>query len=133
MVECVPAPVASAITHALEIPTIGIGAGGGTSGQVLVFHDLLGMMQHPHHAHFVPRFCKQYASVGETIREGLESFVNEVESGAFPGNEYSPYMLEKGEEEVFLKELERDRERLAAEKNAVGQRLRDLDEYAGRT
>ena len=69
VLECIPANVATAITEALEIPTIGIGAGGGTSGQVLVFHDLLGMLSHPHHEEFVPRFCKKYASVGLHIND----------------------------------------------------------------
>jgi len=70
VLECVPAPVATAITETLEIPTIGIGAGPGTSGQVLVYHDLLGMLSHPHHKQFVPKFCKQYANVGQNIMKG---------------------------------------------------------------
>lgn len=69
VLECVPALVAAAVTRELGIPTIGIGAGGGTSGQVLVYHDLLGMMQHPHHAKVTPKFCKQYSAVGAVIQE----------------------------------------------------------------
>ena len=108
VLECVPANVATAITDALEIPTIGIGAGGGTSGQVLVFHDLLGMLSHPHHEEFVPRFCKQYAKVGMEITSGLAQFKAEVESGAFPGSEYSPYKMSKNEEEIFNNLSEND-------------------------
>lgn len=50
----------------------GIGAGGGTSGQVLVFHDMLGMLSHPQHEQFVPKFCKKYAQVGHAIQGGLK-------------------------------------------------------------
>merc|ERR1712194_175281 len=93
VLECVPGNVAAAITRELEIPTIGIGAGGGTSGQVLVFHDLLGMLSHPHHEEFVPKFCKKYASVGMHINDGLAQFKKEVEEGVFPGEDYSPYTM----------------------------------------
>jgi 3-methyl-2-oxobutanoate hydroxymethyltransferase len=63
IVECVPEVVAKAMTERLDIPVIGIGAGAHCDGQVLVYHDLLGMMQHHHHATFTPQFCKQYAKV----------------------------------------------------------------------
>lgn len=72
VLECIPGNVAAAITETLEIPTIGIGAGGGTSGQVLVFHDMLGMLSHPQHEQFVPRFCKKYAQVGHAIQDALK-------------------------------------------------------------
>jgi 3-methyl-2-oxobutanoate hydroxymethyltransferase len=101
VLECMPANVANVITRELEIPTIGIGAGGGTSGQVLVFHDLLGMSSHPHHEEFVPKFCKKYASVGIHINDGLAQFKKEVEEGSFPGREYSPYVMTKEEESSF--------------------------------
>eukprot|EP00581_Thalassiosira_minuscula_P016057 CAMPEP_0183725642 /NCGR_PEP_ID=MMETSP0737-20130205/21074_1 /TAXON_ID=385413 /ORGANISM="Thalassiosira miniscula, Strain CCMP1093" /LENGTH=307 /DNA_ID=CAMNT_0025956701 /DNA_START=569 /DNA_END=1492 /DNA_ORIENTATION=+ len=101
VLECVPGNVAAAVTNALEIPTIGIGAGGGTSGQVLVFHDLLGMLSHPHHEEFVPKFCKKYASVGIHINDGLAQFKKEVEEGIFPGNEYSPYVMSEEEAAMF--------------------------------
>lgn len=101
VLECIPSNVANAITEALEIPTIGIGAGGGTSGQVLVFHDLLGMSSHPHHEEFVPKFCKKYASVGLQINDGLAAFKAEVEDGIFPGAEYSPYVMSDKEKASF--------------------------------
>ncbi|AQK91102.1 3-methyl-2-oxobutanoate hydroxymethyltransferase 1 mitochondrial [Zea mays] len=71
VLECVPAPVAAAATSALKIPTIGIGAGPFCSGQVLVYHDLLGMLQHPHHAKVTPKFCKQFGNVGDVINKAL--------------------------------------------------------------
>merc|ERR1712238_250856 len=82
---------------------IGIGAGGGTSGQVLVFHDLLGMLSHPHHEEFVPKFCTKYASVGIEINDGLAQFKKEAEEGVFPGDgkEYAPYSMSTDEEAEF--------------------------------
>mmetsp|Transcript_8981 Transcript_8981/g.13176 ORF Transcript_8981/g.13176 Transcript_8981/m.13176 type:complete len:413 (-) Transcript_8981:47-1285(-) len=124
VLECVPANVATAITEALEVPTIGIGAGGGTSGQVLVFHDLLGMLSHPHHEEFVPRFCKQYARVGMEITNGLAQFKEEVESGAFPGNDYSPYKMSKREEEMFNELLENG----SKDEGASSSSVEDADE-----
>ncbi|TMW67741.1 hypothetical protein Poli38472_007413 [Pythium oligandrum] len=99
VVECVPTPVAKAVTELLKIPTIGIGAGPETSGQVLVFHDLLGMLQHPHHAQHVPKFCRRYADVGERIRVGLEEYRDDVEARRFPNEEFAPYKMSKEETE----------------------------------
>ena len=129
VLECVPANVAAAITETLEIPTIGIGAGGGTSGQVLVFHDMLGMLSHPHHDQFVPKFCKKYAQVGHAIQDGLSQFKAEVESGEFPGEEYSPYVMTEGEKEAFDELLKKDAEERQRKHDLAAQKLTQADEY----
>ena len=72
------------MTAALSVPTIGIGAGGGTDGQVLVWHDLLGLYEGRS-----PRFVKRYADVAPQIREALEHFVADVRSGAFPEDRHT--------------------------------------------
>jgi 3-methyl-2-oxobutanoate hydroxymethyltransferase len=79
VLEAVPAPVAQEITATLSIPTIGIGAGADCDGQVLVWHDLLGL-----YAGHAPRFVKQYANLAPEITEALGRFVGDVRSGAFP-------------------------------------------------
>uniref|UniRef100_A0A7S0HR21 3-methyl-2-oxobutanoate hydroxymethyltransferase n=1 Tax=Hanusia phi TaxID=3032 RepID=A0A7S0HR21_9CRYP len=105
VLECVPAEVAKEVTERISVPTIGIGAGIHTSGQVLVYHDLLGMMQHPHHAKVTPKFCKQFSSVGVTINEALKDFRREVRERTFPDLNYSPYKMASGELEAFRKML----------------------------
>eukprot|EP01133_Synstelium_polycarpum_P013693 gene13693-16134_t len=84
VIEMVPEIVATTITKMLKIPTIGIGAGVGTSGQVLVYHDMLGL-----YSDFLPKFCKQYASLSGTINEGLTSFKKEIEERKFPSPSHS--------------------------------------------
>jgi len=105
VLECIPKPLADVITRALKIPTIGIGAGNGTSGQILVFHDLLGFTQHPHHEKMSPKFCKQYAKVGENIHLGLNHYVSEVSTRSFPNQAFSPYEFEAEEHSKFLDDL----------------------------
>jgi 3-methyl-2-oxobutanoate hydroxymethyltransferase len=80
VVECVPVDLARRITESVTIPTIGIGAGPGCDGQVLVVHDMLGMFEELH-----PRFVKQYADLGSEIRRAAEDYCREVRSGVFPG------------------------------------------------
>ncbi|RKX38893.1 MAG: 3-methyl-2-oxobutanoate hydroxymethyltransferase [Verrucomicrobia bacterium] len=82
VLECVPAELGEMISNALSIPTIGIGAGVGCDGQVLVFTDLLGISGEP-----VPRFVKKYADLNPLIAEALSVYKAEVESGAFPTDE----------------------------------------------
>ena len=84
VLEAVPSPVATRITESLEIPTIGIGAGAGCDGQVLVWHDLLGM----YHGH-TPRFVKRYAEIADEIGAALGEYVAEVRSGAFPEEQHT--------------------------------------------
>lgn len=129
VIECVPAPVAKAITESLEIPTIGIGAGPHTSGQVLVYHDMLGMTSHPHHEQFVPRFCKRYAQLGDAIRSGLEAYKKDVEEGTFPSEAYSPYKMPKDEEDAFHALMERDSAIRKAQAAEAAERLKAADEY----
>jgi len=96
VLECVPGPVAERITRELSIPTIGIGAGAGCDGQVLVFHDLLGL-----YAGRSPRFVKRYADIGTEIRGALERYAEEVRTGAFPGEEHG-YAMPEEELALFL-------------------------------
>src|SRR6516225_821041 len=79
VVECVPAELAARVTETVKVPTIGIGAGPRCDGQVLVTPDLLGMFDD-----LKPRFVKQYADLGETIRSAVGDYCREVRSGAFP-------------------------------------------------
>ncbi len=79
VLECVPAELAAFVTDRIGIPTIGIGAGPACDGQVLVFHDLLGLT-----TGHVPRFVRQYADVGATIRSAVAAFVADVQDGSFP-------------------------------------------------
>jgi 3-methyl-2-oxobutanoate hydroxymethyltransferase len=83
VVECVPAEVARTITAAVKVPTIGIGAGAGCDGQVLVTHDMLGLFHE-----FQPRFVKQFANLGHDLVRAVESYCQEVRAGTFPSTEH---------------------------------------------
>jgi 3-methyl-2-oxobutanoate hydroxymethyltransferase len=95
VLEAVPAPVATHVTELLTVPTIGIGAGAGCDGQVLVYHDLLGISEGR-----TPRFVKRYAEVGVEIRRALEAYAADVRSGAFPAEEHT-YEMPAEELELF--------------------------------
>jgi 3-methyl-2-oxobutanoate hydroxymethyltransferase len=84
VVECVPAELAQKITAALKIPTIGIGAGAGCDGQVLVTHDMLGLFDD-----LRPRFVKQYAELGRDMLQAVEAYCREVREGTFPAAEHA--------------------------------------------
>ena len=84
VLELVPAAVARRVTEAVRIPTIGIGAGAGCDGQVLVLHDLLGL-----NGDFTPKFLKRYAELGEAARRAIESFAAETRDGTFPDDAHS--------------------------------------------
>jgi 3-methyl-2-oxobutanoate hydroxymethyltransferase len=104
VLEAVPPAVASAATRALNVPTIGIGAGGGTDGQVLVWHDMLGFYEGR-----APRFVKRYAEIGEAIVDALGRYAEEVRSGAFPAEQHT-YRMPEEELDAFeapAKPLER--------------------------
>jgi 3-methyl-2-oxobutanoate hydroxymethyltransferase len=84
VLECVPTEIASSIAAKLSIPTIGIGAGNGCDGQVLVMHDMLGLLEGSR-----PRFARLYADLGEAIRTAAANYVHDVRSGSFPGSSES--------------------------------------------
>ena len=95
VLEAVPSAVARAATQALAVPTIGIGAGPDTDGQVLVWHDMLGYYEG--HA---PRFVKRYADLGATIVDALARYAEEVRSGAFPEEQHT-YKMPADELDAF--------------------------------
>ena len=84
VLECVPAKLAKLISEKLTIPTIGIGAGNGCDGQVLVYQDMLGMF-----SDFIPKFVKQYANLGSVIKEAVGSYISEVQNGSFPEDKHT--------------------------------------------
>ena len=91
VLEAVPAAVAERVSQALRIPTIGIGAGSGTDGQVLVWHDLLGM-----YPGRTPRFVKRYAEIAAEIGDAVAAYASDVRSGAFPEEKHT-YGISAGE------------------------------------
>ena len=95
VVEAVPPPVATRIAAAILIPVIGIGAGAGCDGQVLVWHDLLGLSEDP-----VPRFVKRYADLSTEIRRAIGAYVDDVRSGAYPEDKHT-YGMSDDERERF--------------------------------
>ena len=105
VLEGLPWQVAGAVTEAVSIPTIGIGAGPRCDGQVLVTNDLLGLFDE-----FTPKFVKRYANLRETLLQAFGQFREEVRSGSFPGPEHS-FSLEAGEAEKLRRLLARTRPR----------------------
>lgn len=99
VLEAVPATVAQAISQRVRIPTIGIGAGAGCDGQVLVFHDLLGLYDR-----LQPRFVKEYAGLRQTIIDAFVTFREEVRARSFPAAEHT-YSMKAEDEDAFLRSL----------------------------
>ena len=89
VLEAIPPQIAAFITKALGIPTIGIGAGAACDGQVLVWHDVMGLSNGQ-----VPRFVKQYADIGAAMRAALDAYVSDVRAGRFPEDRHTYAMLE---------------------------------------
>jgi 3-methyl-2-oxobutanoate hydroxymethyltransferase len=93
--EAVPAKIAKLISEQLTIPTIGIGAGAGTDGQILLCYDLLGVF-----TDFKPKFTKRFAKLTEVAVAGIQQYVKEVKEGAFPDDDHS-YTVNEAEYEKF--------------------------------
>ncbi|WOV89082.1 3-methyl-2-oxobutanoate hydroxymethyltransferase [Sporosarcina oncorhynchi] len=89
VLECIPYQLAEQVSKVVTVPTIGIGAGAGTDGQVLVFHDTV-----KYGNHHIPKFVKAFAEVGDSIVRGVEEYVLEVKSGTFPSEEHRFTMKE---------------------------------------
>jgi 3-methyl-2-oxobutanoate hydroxymethyltransferase len=95
VMECIPDLVAARITRELKVPTIGIGAGRDCDGQVLVYHDLVGLFER-----FTPKFVKQYVNLSPLIKEALAQYKSDVEKGAFPGREHNFSMTPEEAEKI---------------------------------
>ena len=99
VLESVPARLAEYISKHISIPTIGIGAGAGCDGQVLVTHDLLGLFER-----FTPKFVRQYANLHETMNKAFTEYLNDVNAKQFPAAEHTVEMTDE-EWAVFQKEV----------------------------
>ena len=96
VMECVPAKLAELITKELHIPTIGIGAGAGCDGQVLVYQDMLGMF-----SDFTPKFVKKFAETGNVMKQAFETYAKEVKEGTFPALEHTFKINEEVLEKLY--------------------------------
>lgn len=96
VLECVPAPLAAKVTQALSIPTIGIGAGNGCDGQVLVIHDILGLLPG-----FKPKFVKPYRALHTEITAAVQEYIDEVKNRQFPGPEHSFTLADEVLEKLY--------------------------------
>jgi 3-methyl-2-oxobutanoate hydroxymethyltransferase len=103
--EAVPAKIATVISKQLEIPTIGIGAGVGCDGQILLGHDLLGVF-----TDFKPKFTKRYANLTEVALTGIDAYIRDVKAGTFPDDDHS-YGVDDKEYEKFLSLVEKRKHR----------------------
>jgi len=99
--EAVPAKIAAVISKQLQIPTIGIGAGVGTDGQILLCYDLLGVF-----TDFKPKFTKRYANLTEVALKGISQYIAEVKAGTFPDDDHS-YGVDEKEYDKFVTMVER--------------------------
>ncbi|HEX9275261.1 MAG TPA: 3-methyl-2-oxobutanoate hydroxymethyltransferase [Casimicrobiaceae bacterium] len=102
--EAVPAKIARVISEQLEIPTIGIGAGVGTDGQILLCYDLLGVF-----TDFKPKFTKRYANLTDVAVQGISAYVQDVKAGTFPDDDHS-YGVDEKEYERFLGMVQKRRQ-----------------------
>ena len=84
VLECIPEKLAKIVTEKLDIPTIGIGAGAGCDGQILVYQDMLGMF-----SDYVPKFVKKFANVGDVMKQAFKDYINEVSAGTYPAEEHT--------------------------------------------
>lgn len=106
VIECVPARVARLVTSSVDVPTIGIGSGVECDGQVLVYHDMLGILNHPHHQNVAPKFSKAFANAGSLIDQGLRDYCAQVRSRQFPDAAFSPYTIPDDEFEQLERIVE---------------------------
>jgi 3-methyl-2-oxobutanoate hydroxymethyltransferase len=102
--EAVPGRIAALISEQLTIPTIGIGAGAGTDGQILLCYDLLGVF-----TDFKPKYTKRYAQLTDVAVAGITQYINEVKTGAFPDEDHS-YAVKDEEYEAFARMVEKRRQ-----------------------
>lgn len=96
VLECVPAPLAQRITQAVSVPTIGIGAGAGCDGQILVYQDMLGL-----YGGLAPKFVKRYAEIGDAMKAAFGQYIAEVKQGTFPTESHTFRMDESELEKLY--------------------------------
>lgn len=103
VLECMPKEVARLISEAISIPTIGIGAGEGCDGQILVYQDMLGLYDGTH-----AKFIKEFANIGELTRQGIKAYIDEVTKGTYPDEAHS-FKMSQTDFNLLMKEINRNK------------------------